>query len=139
MKPSQKSAVEIEMEEMIKEASDIVEGSYLTTEDARKIITLMAKALAKVEELRKGRDKLKARECIENWFEKIKTLPFGNFFNIAANSIKNHLETILNFFYNRSTNANAESFNSKIKLFRANLRGVTDVKFFLFRLEKLFA
>lgn len=84
------------------------------------------------------RDKLKARECIENWFEKIKTLPFDNF-NIAANSIKNHLETILNFFYNRSTNANAESFNSKIKLFRANLRGVTDVKFFLFRLEKLFA
>ncbi|OWP82972.1 transposase, partial [Flavobacterium davisii] len=37
------------------------------------------------------------------------------------------------------TNANAESFNSKIKLFRANLRGVTDIKFFLFRLEKLFA
>ncbi|MCB6000526.1 transposase, partial [Flavobacterium psychrophilum] len=37
------------------------------------------------------------------------------------------------------TNANAESFNSKIKLFRANQRGVVDVKFFLFRMEKLFA
>uniref|UniRef100_UPI0021648BB8 transposase n=1 Tax=Flavobacterium davisii TaxID=2906077 RepID=UPI0021648BB8 len=58
---------------------------------------------------------------------------------MASNSIKNHLETIINFFNNRSTNANAESFNSKIKLFRANLRGVTDIKFFLFRLEKLFA
>lgn len=60
-------------------------------------------------------------------------------FNTVVNSIECHLENILNFFTNRSTNANAESFNSKIKGFRANLRGVTDVKFFLFRLEKLFA
>jgi transposase len=61
-------------------------------------------------------------------------------FNTASNSIKYHLETILNFFdENRFTNANAESFNSKIKLFRANLRGVIDTKFFLFRMEKLFA
>jgi transposase len=60
-------------------------------------------------------------------------------FNTAVNSIEYHFDNILNFFNNRSTNANAESFNSKIKGFRANLRGVTDVKFFLFRLEKLFA
>ncbi|MCX6153148.1 MAG: DDE transposase, partial [Candidatus Kapabacteria bacterium] len=38
-----------------------------------------------------------------------------------------------------NTNANAESFNAKVKLFRANLRGVIDTKFFLFRLAKLFA
>lgn len=60
-------------------------------------------------------------------------------FNIVVNSLEYHLDNILNFFDNRSTNANAESFNSKIKGFRANLRGVTDVKFFLFRLQKLFA
>jgi len=60
-------------------------------------------------------------------------------FNIAANSIDYHRENILNFFDNRSTNASAESFNSKIKLFRANLRGVSDTTFFLFRLAKLFA
>ncbi|MFC2448169.1 MAG: DDE transposase, partial [Prevotella denticola] len=40
---------------------------------------------------------------------------------------------------NRSTNAAAESFNAKIKLFRANLRGVVDKSFFLFRLAKLYA
>lgn len=57
----------------------------------------------------------------------------------VANSVKNHLENILNFFNNRTTNANAESFNSKIKLFRANLRGGVDTTFFLFRLTKLFA
>ncbi|WP_165747689.1 transposase, partial [Cellulophaga sp. Z1A5H] len=39
----------------------------------------------------------------------------------------------------RSTNASAESFNAKIKEFRTMFRGVRDVKFFLFRLTKLYA
>lgn len=60
-------------------------------------------------------------------------------FDTVANTVKNNLDNIINFFTNRNTNANAESFNSKIKLFRANQRGVTDTKFFLFRLHKLFA
>ncbi|NQY08472.1 MAG: transposase, partial [Flavobacteriales bacterium] len=60
-------------------------------------------------------------------------------FYTAANSINYNKENILNFFNNRNTNANAESFNAKIKLFRANLRGISDIKFFLFRLHKLFA
>ena len=33
-------------------------------------------------------------------------------------------------------NAAAESFNAKIKTFRAQLRGVVDINFFLFRLAK---
>jgi len=33
----------------------------------------------------------------------------------------------------------AESFNAKIKLFRTNLRGVADKKFFLFRIANLYA
>lgn len=82
--------------------------------------------------------KLQAREKINHWIEDTKKLEI-NVFNTAVNSLKYHLETILNFFDNRNTNANAESFNSKIKLFRANQRGVVDVKFFMFRLEKLFA
>ena len=60
-------------------------------------------------------------------------------FYTTANTVINNLENILNFFNNRNTNANAESFNAKIKLFRANLRGVVDTSFFLFRLSKLFA
>ena len=82
--------------------------------------------------------KIKAKQRFENWFEDTLKLGVKNF-NTAVNSIKYHLENILNFFDNRSTNANAESFNSKIKLFRANQRGVRDTQFFLFRLEKLFA
>lgn len=72
------------------------------------------------------------------WKEKVIALNIDEF-NTVVNSLEYHLDNILNFFDNKSTNANAESFNSKIKGFRANLRGVTDVKFFLFRLEKLFA
>ncbi len=49
------------------------------------------------------------------------------------------MDTISNYFIHRTTNANAESFNAKIKLIRANLKGVTDIKFFLYRMEKLFA
>lgn len=84
------------------------------------------------------RDKLMAKERFEKWivdtFEnKLKT------FYTSANTLKANFKNILNFFNNRNTNANAESFNAKIKLFRANLRGVTDTSFFLFRLFKLFA
>jgi hypothetical protein len=59
MKQSNKSRVEREMEEMIKLCDDIVEGSYLTTKDARKLIGLLAKGLAKCEELRISRDNWK--------------------------------------------------------------------------------
>ena len=46
---------------------------------------------------------------------------------------------IINFFERRATNAAAESFNAKIKAFRAQFRGVRDRAFFLYRLAKLYA
>jgi len=54
-------------------------------------------------------------------------------------TFRDHEKEILNFFDNRSTNASAESFNAKIKNFRAQLRGVTDVKYFLLRLQNIYA
>lgn len=86
----------------------------------------------------KNTSKANALIQFNEWKEKVIAMKIDEF-NTVVNSIEYHLDNILNFFDNRSTNANAESFNSKIKGFRANLRGVTDVKFFLFRLEKLFA
>lgn len=83
-------------------------------------------------------NKRKARAMFINWIDR--TIAMGiKEFNTVANTVKYNFENILNYFNNRNTNANAESFNSKIKLFRANLRGVVDNKFFLFRLQKLFA
>ena len=50
-----------------------------------------------------------------------------------------HYLDIINFFERRATNAAAESFNAKIKAFRAQFRGVRDRAFFLYRLAKLYA
>ena len=84
------------------------------------------------------RSKAQAEERFMQWIDKTFSLKIKEF-NTVANTVNYNLDNILNFFINRNTNANAESFNSKIKLFRANLRGVVDTKFFLFRLKNLFA
>ncbi len=72
------------------------------------------------------------------WYNKIEEAGFKSF-NTIARTIQNNYETILNYFDNRSTNASAESFNAKIKAFRSQFRGVRNVKFFLFRLSKIYA
>lgn len=82
--------------------------------------------------------KTTASDRFSQWIEKTAENEMKEFYT-TANTVKANFEHILNFFINRNTNANAESFNAKIKLFRANLRGVTDTAFFLFRLNKLFA
>jgi len=101
-----------------------LEKAYLKTIEFREIYEL--------------KNKMDAKISFENWIEDIHVEKLNTFYT-TANTVKANLENILNFFNNRSTNANAESFNAKIKLFRANLRGVTDTKFFLFRLQKLYA
>lgn len=83
-------------------------------------------------------DKLRAKEHFEKWIDDTFENEMKTFYT-TANTVKANFNNILNLFINRNTNANAESFNAKIKLFRANLRGVTDTTFFLFRLHKLFA
>ena len=79
-----------------------------------------------------------ARLMLARWYDKVDNSGFTSF-NTIAETIYEHYDEILNYFVNRSTNAFAESFNAKIKAFRAQLRGVTDLKFFLYRLTKLFA
>jgi transposase len=79
-----------------------------------------------------------AEQELDDWIRQ--TRKYGHeTFASAANSIHWHKDTILNFFDNRATNASAESFNARIKLFRANQKGVRDTTFFLFRLSKLYA
>ena len=78
-----------------------------------------------------------ARLSMAKWYDKVGGAGMKQF-NVIAATFYEHYDEILNFYNNRSTNAAAESFNAKIKLFRANLRGVTDKKFFLFRIAKLY-
>ena len=79
-----------------------------------------------------------ARLNLARWYNKVAEADFRSFNTIAA-TVYEHHDEILNYFDNRSTNASAESINSKIKAFRAKLHGVTDKKFFLFRLCNLYA
>lgn len=79
-----------------------------------------------------------ARLSLARWYNKVDGSGFKSF-NVIAATLYEHYDEVLNFFVNRATNAFAESFNAKIKAFRASLRGVTDIKFFLFRLTKLYA
>ena len=74
---------------------------------------------------------------LAKWFNDVTEAGFKSFNTISA-TIYSHYPEILNFFDNRSTNASAESFNAKIKAFRAIQRGVADTSFFLFRLAKIY-
>lgn len=78
-----------------------------------------------------------ARKKLQEWYRKVEHENIESFL-VAATSIHLHEDTILNYFHRRSTNASAESFNAKLKGFRALVRGVRDVKFFLFRVGKLY-
>lgn len=79
-----------------------------------------------------------ARLSMARWYNKVEEAGLHSF-NVIAATFHEHYNEILNFYNNRSSNAIAESFNAKIKLFRANLRGVVDRKFFLFRIANLYA
>lgn len=83
-------------------------------------------------------DKIYGYTRLAKWHEKVAQSGFKSF-NTISRTIMNHYQTILNYFDNRSTNAAAESFNAKIKAFRAQFRGVRNVEFFLFRLSQIYA
>lgn len=63
------------------------------------------------------------------WYNKVKEAGFHSF-NVIVAIFYEHYQDILNFYNHRSSNVAAESFNAKIKLFRANLRGIADRSFF---------
>lgn len=75
---------------------------------------------------------------LAHWYKDVEATGFRAF-NTIVNTITLNYRSILNYFINRSTNASAESFNAKIKAFRAQFRGVKNVEFFLFRLTQIFA
>lgn len=75
---------------------------------------------------------------LAGWYNLVEKAGFKSF-NTVCKSIQAHYLTILNYFDNRSTNASAESFNAKVKAFRASFRGVRSISFFLFRLSNIYA
>lgn len=85
----------------------------------------------------KNHTKVTAKAALANWYNKVTDFD-NDAFNTVSATICSREDEILNFFTNRATNAAAESLNSKFKSFRTQLRGVSDVRFFLYRLKLIF-
>jgi transposase len=79
-----------------------------------------------------------ARKQLSAWYEYVMSLDINEMIS-AKETVENHEGRILNFFTSRETNAFAESLNAKLKRFRAMNYGVTDKKFFLFRVAGYFS
>ena len=75
---------------------------------------------------------------MDKWYKDVED--FGqDALNRVLETFQNHYATIINYFEQRLTNASAESFNAKIKALRSQFRGMGDIKFFMYRLTKLYA
>ena len=74
-----------------------------------------------------------ARQKFKEWYEKVAACTLREVKSVR-DTIRFYENEILNYFDGRKTNASAESLNSKIKCFRAQVKGVKDIPFFMYRL-----
>ena len=79
-----------------------------------------------------------AKKSLSEWYQKVKKFKNDDL-DVLAETLQVREDDLLNFFLFRQTNASAEALNTKIKAFRAQLRGIIDLKFFLFRLTRIYA
>ena len=115
-----------------KERATILFREYPDIAKANQLVNSLRNIFTHVNDIKVGYTKL------AHWYKEVEASGFKSF-QTVANSISVNYRSILNYFINRSTNASAESFNAKIKAFRAQFRGVRNTEFFLFRLTQLFA
>jgi transposase len=122
-------------------------SSWTESQKARAVILFreypdMQRAYELSQSLKKLYDKRMARDVaavlLRQWCENCDASDIPEMQDAAA-SVLRHEGRILNFWNNRATNAFAESFNAKIKHFRGMLRGIKDIKFFLFRCQVYFS
>lgn len=78
-----------------------------------------------------------AEEKLHEWYKEVSNCTLREI-KAARDCIKSKEKEVLNYFKNRSTNASAESLNSKLKGFKAQLHGVADIPFFLYRVCTIF-
>lgn len=85
-----------------------------------------------------AKTRTEAEKRLRQWMAKVDASSIPTLIS-AANTVDNNLGKILNYFPDGSTNASAESFNAKLKGFRSMVRGIRDIKFFLFRISTFYA
>ncbi|MEE3416493.1 MAG: transposase, partial [Prevotella sp.] len=81
--------------------------------------------------------KEEARVKLHEWYQRVAESNLREI-KAARDAIKYKEEEVLNYFNNRSTNASAESLNSKMKAFRSCLKGIRDISFFFYRCVTVF-
>lgn len=92
-------------------------------------------SLRNIFKTKQSRDK--AKEALHVWYKRVGKSLIRELIAVR-DTIKSKEEYVLNYFNHRSTNAAAESLNSKMKGFRAQVRGVSDLPFFMYRMMKIF-
>ena len=86
---------------------------------------------------KKKQGKDTARPELRSWYKDVGRSKIEELLSVR-DTIMSKEDYVLNYFNNRSTNASAESLNSKMKGFRFQVRGVSDLPFFMYRLMKIF-
>lgn len=113
------------------ERARLLFGLYPQMEEAYSLICKV-RAIFKA---RITREEAKVR--LHKWYEDVCACTSREI-KSARDTIKAKEEYVLNYFINRSTNASAESLNAKLKGFKAQLHGVTDIPFYLYRVCTIF-
>ena len=85
----------------------------------------------------KKKDRKSAKKALHKWYKNVGRTRIREIISVR-DTIKAKEDYVLNFFNNRSTNAPAESLNSKIKGLRTQVHGVSDLPFFMFRCFTIF-
>ena len=94
-------------------------------------------SVSDLQKLKKHQSRDEARKELHAWYADVGKSLVRELI-AARDTIKSREEYVLNYFTNRSTNASAESLNSKMKGFRSQVWGVSDLPFFMYRLMKIF-
>jgi transposase len=84
------------------------------------------------------KDKLKIKEALSKWYDKVKNSKIKEFISVVK-MIKKHEYEILNYFSCGHTNANAENLNSKIQRFVAANFGTRNKVFSIYRIAGYFS
>jgi len=111
-----------------KTRTKILFALYPKRKEAYNLINSL-RAIFRNKKLNKETAKIK----FDEWYDKVSACTLREVKSVRG-TIKFYEDEILNYFIAGQTNASSESLNSKIKCFRAQVKGVSDVPFFMYRI-----
>ena len=117
----------------IKEAFDLA----MEFRDMFRIATPKGKKYADLTKEEKLAYYNRAKEQLASWYEKVAKCNSTGL-KTFKRTIKEREKHVMNYFLTGASNAPAESLNSRIKAFRADLKGTKNIEKFLYRVCKIY-